>query len=69
MPPRTMTIRLDPDLAEDLATVAAVDGKPVVEVIRLAVADYVTARKADHRFRAALREHIGKAQRLLEGAA
>lgn len=64
-----MTIRLDDDLAGDLATVAAVDGKPVSEVVRQAVTDYVTARKADPAFRTALRRHIGKAQRLLEGDA
>lgn len=62
---RAMTIRLDDGLAEDLATVAAVDGQPVVEVVRQAIADRVTARKADPRFRSALREHIGKARRLL----
>lgn len=60
-----MTLRLDADLAEALATVAAVDGCPVSEVVRRAVADHVKARKADPRFRAALREHIGKARRLL----
>jgi len=58
-------IRLDAEFAEALATVAAVDGKPVTEIIRMAVADHVKARKADPRFRAALREHIGKARRLL----
>jgi predicted transcriptional regulator len=62
---RAMTLRLDDGLAEDLATVAAVDGRPVSEVVRQAVADHVRARKADPRFRAALREHIGKARRLL----
>jgi predicted transcriptional regulator len=60
-----MTIRLDDDLATDLATVAAVDGKSVVEVIRAAIAGHVRSRKADPAFRAALREHIGKARRLL----
>lgn len=62
---RAMTIRLEDDLAEDLATVAAVDGKPVSDVVRQAVADHVKARKADPLFRARLREHIGKARRLL----
>lgn len=64
-----MTVRLDDDLAGDLATVAAVDGKPASEVIRAAVAAYVRQRKADPAFRSALRRHIGKAQRLLEGDA
>lgn len=65
MAPHAMTIRLDPDLAQDLATVAAVDGRPVSDVIRRAVDEHVKARKADPQFRARLREHIGKAQRLL----
>jgi predicted transcriptional regulator len=65
MSPHAMTIRFDPALAEDLSTVAAVDGRNVSDVIRQAVADHVRARKADSRFRAALREHIGKARRLL----
>lgn len=60
-----MTIRLDPDQANDLATVCAVDGKTAADVIRQAVADYVAERKADPRFRAALRDYIGRARRLL----
>jgi predicted transcriptional regulator len=64
-PGRTMTIRLDGDLAEDLATVAAVDGRPLVEVIRSAIAEHVAARKADPRFRAALRDHLSRMRRML----
>jgi len=60
-----MTIRLDPDLADDLATVCAVDGKTAADVIRSAVTEHVAARRADPRFRAALREYIGRARRLL----
>jgi predicted transcriptional regulator len=62
---RAMTIRLDAGLAEDLATVAAVDDLPAVEVIRAAIADHVAARKADPKFRSALRDYIGRARRLL----
>lgn len=65
MATHAMTIRLDADLADDLATVCAVDGKTAADVIRQAVADYVAARKADPRFRAALREHIARVRRLL----
>lgn len=60
-----MTIRLEADQADDLATVAAVDGKPVSEIVRAAVADHVAARRADPKFRAALREHIARVRRLL----
>ena len=60
-----MTIRLDPAMADDLATVAAVDGKPVVDVVRQAVAEHVAQRKADPRFRSALRERIARERRML----
>ena len=65
MESRAFTLRLDSGVAEDLDTVAAVDGRNVSDVIRRAIDDHVKARKADPRFRARLREHIGKAQRLL----
>lgn len=65
MASHAMTLRLDGSLAEDLATVAAVDGKPISDVVRQAVAEHVLSRKADPQFRARLREHIGKARRLL----
>lgn len=65
MTSRALTLRLDPEMADDLATVAAVDGKPVVDVVRQAVANHVAARQADPAFRKALREYIGRARRLL----
>lgn len=60
-----MTLRLDPGIAEDLATVAAVDGKPVSEIVRTAIGDHVQARKADPRFRAALRERLARMRQML----
>jgi len=63
--PHAMTIRLDPGVAEDLSTVAAVDGQTVSDAVRQAVSDYVAARKADPRFRAALREHLTRMRRML----
>jgi hypothetical protein len=63
--PHALTLRLDPDLAESLALIAGVEGKPLSDILRQAAAEHVRARQADPRFRAALREHIGKARRLL----
>jgi len=60
-----MTIRLDPGVAEDLSTVAAVDGQTVSDAVRQAVSDNVAARKADPRFRASLREHLARMRRML----
>ena len=60
-----MTVRLDDGLAAELATVAEVDGRPASEVVRLAVREHIRTRQRDPAFRALLRAHIGKAQRLL----
>lgn len=60
-----MTVRLDDEMASDLATVATVRGMAVADAVRLAVGRLVDAEKADPEFRRALREHIGRAARLL----
>jgi predicted transcriptional regulator len=60
-----MTIRLSPDQAEQLQTVADVDDIPVAEVIRAAVALHVEARQKDRRFQESLRERIERAQTML----
>ncbi len=65
MATHAMTIRLDADQADDLATVCAVDGKTAADVIRQAVAEHLAARKADPVFRKSLRNYIGRARRLL----
>lgn len=62
---RAMTLRLDEPLADDLDMVAAVDGQPVSEIIRAAVADHVRARQADPKFQAGLRRYITRARRML----
>lgn len=62
---RAMTLRLDAGLAEDLAAVAAVDGLPVSDAVRAAVAAYVGQRKADAAFRRALREYVARVERLV----
>ena len=62
---RAMTLRLDEDQADDVETVAKVDGLPVADVIRAAVAAHVAARRADPAFRASLRRHLAKGYRLL----
>jgi predicted transcriptional regulator len=65
-PVKAMTIRLSTDQADDLETVATVDDKPVVEVIRAAIAEHVEARKHDPEFQRNLRERIRHAQSLLQ---
>ncbi len=60
-----MTIRLPADQAEDLDIVAAVDGEPVSQVIRTAIAHHIEERKQDAEFQDGLRERIDHAKRML----
>ena len=64
-PFKVMTIRLSTAQAEELNTVAAVDGKSVAQVIRMAIADHIEGRKNDGAFQDSLRERIDRAHRLL----
>ena len=64
-PHKAMTIRLPADQAEDLNTVAAVDGMPISQVIRTAIADHIEDRKRDEAFQDGLRQRIERAQQML----
>ena len=64
-PRKAMTIRLSAAQAEELDIVAAVDGRPVSEVIRMAIAVHIERRKRDAEFRDGLRQRIERAQRML----
>ena len=63
-----MTIRLPADQAEELNTVAAVDGVPISEVIRTAIAGHIEGRKRDEVFQDGLRQRIERAQQMLPDA-
>jgi predicted transcriptional regulator len=65
-PAKAMTIRLSPEQAEALETVAAVDNRPVAEVIRAAIADHIDKRRKDGRFRDSLAGRIERAKRMLD---
>ena len=58
-------LRLDPELAERLQTVADVEGRSVSDVLREAVARLVEERRGDERFLALLEENVARHQRLL----
>lgn len=64
-PHKAMTIRLSAEQADDLATVAAVDGQPVSQVVRVAIDDHIAGRKRDAAFREGLRQRIERSQRML----
>jgi predicted transcriptional regulator len=64
--PKTMTLRLPDEQAEQLEAVARVEGVSVSEEIRAAIADRVKSRQKDKAFQARLRELMEKNQRALE---
>jgi hypothetical protein len=65
-PTKNMVLRLDPGLAERLAAVAAVEGRPVSDVAREAITALVEARRKDRRFRRLLEGSLARHQRLLD---
>jgi hypothetical protein len=63
---KNMVLRLDPGLAELLATVAEVEGRSVSDVAREAISALVEARRKDKRFRRMLEDNLARHQRLLD---
>lgn len=63
---KNIVLRLDPELAERLQTVADVEGRSVSDVLREAVAKLVEQRRGDERFIRLLEENVARHQRLLE---
>ena len=64
-PVKAMTIRLSADQSEQLDTIAAVDGQPVSQVIRSAIAEHIEERKRDSAFQDVLRQRIERARQML----
>ena len=63
---KNIVLRLDPELAERLQTVADVEGRSVSDVLREAVARLVEQRRRDERFIRLLEENVARHQRLLK---
>jgi predicted transcriptional regulator len=63
---KNIVLRLDPELAERLQTVADVEGRSVSDVLREAVAKLVEQRRQDERFIRLLEENVARHQRLLK---
>jgi predicted DNA-binding protein len=60
-----MTIRLSPEQAEALETVASVDDRPVADVIRAAITAHIQKRLKDEEFQDSLKDRIERVQRFL----
>jgi predicted transcriptional regulator len=62
---KAMTIRLSPEQAEALETVAAVDNRAIAEVIRAAITEHIEKRRKDRRFQDSLASRIDRAKLML----
>jgi predicted DNA-binding protein len=62
---KNLLLRLDPELAERLQTVADVEGRPVSEVVREAIAALVEQRRSDKRFLQLLVDNLARHQQAL----
>jgi len=63
---KNLLLRLDPDLAERLRTVADVEGRSVSDVVREAIAALVEQRRGDKRFLQLLDDNIARHQKALD---
>lgn len=57
---KNILLRLDPELAERLQTVASVEGRSVSDVAREAIAELVDQRRQDSRFTRLLDENLAR---------
>ncbi len=63
---KNLLLRLDPELAGRLQTVADVEGRPVSDVVREAIAALVEQRGSDERFLRLLEENLAGHRQALE---
>jgi predicted DNA-binding protein len=63
---KAMTLRLDAETADQLEALAQVEGMPVSEVVREAVARHIEQRRADAGFQKRLHESIERNQVILK---
>ncbi len=62
---KNLLLRLDPDLAERLQTVAEVEGRSVSDVVREAIARLVEQRRSDKRFLRLLDDNLARHEQAL----
>jgi predicted transcriptional regulator len=66
MEQKAMTVRLDSEKAAELEAVAEVNGAPVSEEIRRAIAEYIEAKRQDEEFQARLKASIERHREILD---
>jgi hypothetical protein len=63
---KVMTLRLPAAQAQALETVAEVEGSSVVEVVRLAIAEYIDHRRRDPSFQVRLEDSMERVNRAMD---
>ncbi|HEY1775391.1 MAG TPA: ribbon-helix-helix protein, CopG family [Solirubrobacteraceae bacterium] len=63
---KSLTVRLDDDLAADAEALARAEGKSLNETVKLALSEAVERRRRDPDFRARVRRIIEQDRELLE---
>ena len=63
---KNLLLRLDPELAGRLQTVADVEGRPVSDIVREAIAALVEQRRSDERFLRLLDENLARHRQALD---
>jgi len=63
---KNLLLRLDPDLAERLQTVAEVEGRSVSDIVREAIAKLVDQRRGDKQFLRLLDDNLARHQEALK---
>ena len=63
---KNLLLRLDPELAGRLQTVADIEGRPVSDVVREAIATLVEQRRSDERFLRLLEDNLARHRQELE---
>lgn len=63
---KNLLLRLDPEMAGRLQTVADVEGRPVSEVVREAIAALVEQRRSDTRFLRLLEDNLARHRQALD---
>lgn len=63
---KNLLLRLDPELAGRLQTVADVEGRPVSDVVREAITALVEQRRSDERFRRLLEDNLARHRQALD---
>ncbi len=63
---KSFTLRLPEPLAEELATVAAVDSVPIQQAVRDAIVEHIEARRKDKTFQERLHASAERHREILE---